>query len=198
MLFVGIDPGVSGGLAAIDDAGEVVLARPLRDAGRWDVLEFLRDCKAYDKTVAFVERVGVHKGEGPLGAFTFGRQAERVEFACQVMRIPFDLVDPKTWQVLAGLTYPKKAKRVEKKNLGKARAELLYAGQSLTITHALADALLIAEACRRNMRGQQTQNPRGSASNGKEGTATARGSEEGEGRKGKAAAAAPRVYRVSL
>jgi hypothetical protein len=194
MLFVGIDPGASGGLAAIDDEGSVVMARPLRDLSRWEILEFLRDCKQYDKTVAFCERVGVHKGEGPLGAFTFGRHAERVEFALQVMRIPFDLVDPKMWQLLAGLAYPKQSKRTEKKNLGKARAELLYDGQGLTITHALADALLIAEACRRNMRGQ-TPKPRGSGINGEKTAATPRGP-EGQRREGQAAATRP--LRVNL
>ena len=170
MLFVGIDPGVSGGLAAVDDYGAVVMSAPLRDMSRADVLDFLRECKAYDKTLAFLERVGVMPGEGPVGAFTFGRNAERVEFALEVVGIPFDIVPPKVWQIMVGLQYPPKAKKVEKKNLGKQRAELLYEGQQLTITHALADAMLIAEACRRNVRGS-VQHPRRSATNGKESAA---------------------------
>lgn len=75
-------------------------------------------------------------------------------------RTPIELVAPSVWQrafVLAG--GPRDEGITAKKNRHKARAQELF--PNLKITHACADALLLAEYCRRTREGLDriTSNP---------------------------------------
>ena len=99
---------------------------------------------------AFVERVASRPGQGVRSMFTFG-----YSFGCCVMAvtaagIPFRLVAPTVWQKSVNLSYPKGATATVRKNTGKRRAQQLF--PTVAMTHAKADALLLAEACRREWR----------------------------------------------
>jgi hypothetical protein len=100
--------------------------------------------------------------------------------ALAAQRIPFEEVLPQRWQKAMGIVYPKGQGRRDK-NITKQRAQALF--PQLTVTHYGADALIIAEFCRRL---------HGVANGKKEGRKEAGGEEEGqagEGRKGGARAA---------
>jgi hypothetical protein len=55
---------------------------------------------------------------------------------------------PNAWQRALGVAYPPGSTDTEKKNITKRRAQQLFPAFT-PITHAIADALLIAEYCRR-------------------------------------------------
>lgn len=148
MIYIGIDPGKSGGIAWICDEKPCVMKMPETLADLWEVVEGLAlesmTRAAGPAAIAFIEDVqpgGLHRGkQGSMGsksAFTFGRGLGNLEMALTAARIPFHRVRPAAWQ--------KDMRCLTKgdKNVSKARAQELF--PQLKITHATADALLIAE-----------------------------------------------------
>jgi hypothetical protein len=78
---------------------------------------------------------------GVVSAFTFGRGYGALRMALTMFDLHFEEVTPRQWQkAMACLTGGDK-------NVSKRRAQELF--PALTITHAIADALLIAEFSRR-------------------------------------------------
>lgn len=153
-MHIGLDPGQSGGLAIVSHTGALmhVTAMP---ATEHDLFEWLNDrvC-AGDNVHAVLERVHSMPKQGVASAFTFGRNYGTLLMLLTACEIPFDLVTPQKWQQVMGcLTHGDK-------NISKQRAQQLFPKEK--ITHAIADALLIAEFCRRMRVGsdgktQQTQ-----------------------------------------
>jgi len=154
MFFIGVDPGVAGGIAVIDDSGQHVATHKMPETRR-DLLDILQP---FNQAVfqgrparCMVEKV--HAGVfgrpgarmGVVSAFTFGRNVERVHMALVAAGVPYDEVLPAKWQLALG------CRTGGDKNISKARAQELFPG--LKVTHAIADALLIAEFCRRTERG---------------------------------------------
>ena len=112
-----------------------------------DVLDVLQPGADWEP-VALIENVGPgltagKKGRmGATSAFSFGRGFGGLLMALAAAQIPYERVTPGVWQ--------KAMKCLTKgdKNVSKRRAQELF--PSLSITHATADALLIAEHCRRS------------------------------------------------
>ncbi len=149
MIFLGIDIGVNGGLAMIDQNGTVggVWKMPETD---YDLLEALRVVARVPggsaELHAMIERVSSSPVQGVKQAFTFGGEYRRVKMALTAAHIRYDEVAPKKWQ-----------RRLDcltggDKKITKARAQQLFPGFQ-GITHATADALLLAEYCRREQLG---------------------------------------------
>lgn len=138
MHFIGVDVGVNGGIAMIDEYGmiEFAVKMPATDA---DVLAVFPPTPIEARAV--LEKVSSSPQMGVVSAFTFGRGYGACRMALTASGIPFDEVPPGTWQrkleCLSG----------GDKNVTKARAQQLFPGAA--ITHATADALLLAEYCRR-------------------------------------------------
>jgi hypothetical protein len=78
---------------------------------------------------------------GVTSAFTFGRGYGSLLMALTAKRVPFDEVPPGTWQKTMGCLSG------GDKNVTKRRAQQLF--PAVKVTHAVADALLIAEFARR-------------------------------------------------
>lgn len=165
VIYIGIDPGVSGGIAVLDQHGDDIdvraTAMPDTQQGVWD---FITSIPLHQCATAVVEQVHSSPQMGVVSAFTFGRQVERVQMALTARAIPFTEARPQKWQPVMGVVYPrapkgpdgKRAFTPKDKNISKARAQELFPG--LTVTHAIADALLIADFCRRvRQHGEETE-----------------------------------------
>lgn len=144
MLFVGIDPGVQGGIATINEKGDILAAVGMPDLNV-DLLAALTKFAEPSPTGrpmvrAMLERVSASPQMGVVSAFTFGKGIGRLEMALDAAMIPFDLVAPVKWQNALG------CRSGGDKNVTKRRAAQLYPGTK--ITHAIADALLLAEYAR--------------------------------------------------
>jgi len=144
-MYIGIDPGKSGGIAAINGFGKpfVELAVPMPATER-DTLDVLYKLGFLNGTMigrAVVEKVGASPQMGVVSAFTFGKGYGRLLMALTAARIPFDEIAPGKWQQLMGCLSG------GDKNVTKRRAQQLF--PELMITHAIADALLLAEYCQR-------------------------------------------------
>lgn len=155
-LYLGIDPGVNGGIAAVDVNGHAVATTRMPDTER-ETFAFLTNIGVLTlnedgntQIRAVLERVHASPQMGVVSAFTFGRGVGVLRMALLAAEIPFDEVTPQAWQKALGC----RAGRSRAgggpggdKNIGKRRAQELF--PSVTVTHAIADALLLAEYCRR-------------------------------------------------
>ena len=93
-----------------------------------------------------VEKVHAMPLDSSKAAFSFGENFGMIQLALAALEIPHDWVTPQTWQKEMNLN-GKYATKVIRKNAHKAAAQRLY--PDIKITHANADALLIAEYGRR-------------------------------------------------
>ena len=142
--FLGVDPGISGGIALIGAsnglAGESYETFKLKDATERDVWDWF---ERMPRPIVFarIEKVGATPQMGVVSAFTFGRNFGFLRGVLIASRIAFDEISPQKWQKFMGcLTHGDK-------NVSKAKAQQLF--PSVKITHANADALLLAEYARR-------------------------------------------------
>lgn len=149
MRYIGIDPGKGGGIAVLGITGKVLLTAKMPDTNP-ELLELLRQCG--DDTGAdepgvycVLEFVRSMPGQGHVGAFTFGRGLGTIEMGLAAVGVPYDDVTPQRWQAALGCMSK------GKKNVTKARAMKLFPNyqRMYRITHAIADAMLLAEYCRR-------------------------------------------------
>lgn len=145
MTIIGIDPGKSGGIAWIGENGPCVEKMPETLADLWGLIDsILRDhAMIYRQTecVAYLEQVASSPQMGVKSAFTFGNGFGHLEMAMTAANVPLHRVAPGKWQkTMSCLTKGDK-------NVSKRKAQELF--PSLKITHATADALLIAEYGRR-------------------------------------------------
>ena len=145
MIHIGIDPGKAGGIAAIFHDGQAAAyATPASERDIYDVIHSLVVGEEA-QCCARIERVASSPQMGVVSAFTFGRGYGGLLMALTALRIPFEEVLPRTWQKELGCLTG------GDKNVSKRRAQQLF--PQLKVTHAIADALLIAEFCRRTHKG---------------------------------------------
>jgi len=145
MNFLGIDPGASGGIACVYDGG-VPFAEARKMPGTpKDILAFLCNWDL-ESSVAMIEKVHAMPKQGVSSTFKFGQNFGQLQMALAASGVRWEEVTPQKWQKEFGLILPNLS-NTDKKNRHKAAAQQLF--PSLKITHAIADALLIAEYCRR-------------------------------------------------
>lgn len=141
-LYIGIDPGKSGGIAALYPDGQVHLTAKLSETEK-DIAEVLKnfDSSFTHWPSALLERVHAMPKQGVSSSFTFGRCYGFLRGLLIALEIPFDEVTPQAWQ--------KSLRCMTKgnKNVSKQKAQQLF--PKIKVTHAIADALLIAEYLRR-------------------------------------------------
>lgn len=152
MIIIGIDPGCSGALVALDGDGNHLrhLFMPTVKKGQSTrvngaaVAAFLRElmeAHPAEPMHCYLESVGSMPGQGVASMFSFGHAAGLVEGVVTGAGLPLTLVTPQAWKKAAGLIG-------QDKDAARSRAIQLYPlvrdldakgkGQ------ALADALLIA------------------------------------------------------
>lgn len=153
-MFLGVDPGASGATCFLEVSTLPVFAR--HDSTPSD---YVADCasRLADASMeagglrafsfAVVERVGAFPGQGVSSCFKFGRSAGFLEGVLTTLRVPFEFASPHVWQKAMGITAINGESKTAHKNRTKAKAQQLF--PQLKITHATADALLLAEYARR-------------------------------------------------
>ena len=161
MNVAGIDPGLTGALAIIDE-DRVVFVDDLPvhqiHARKWTRAELdlggmreLLTSHTYDHV--FIEQVAARPGQGVTSMFRFGLTAGQIVGLVAGLRVPYSLVLPQRWQRMAGCgPAPDEARR---------RAGQLYpdAVQYLTRKRdaGRADAILIARSGLMTLRPAQSQ-----------------------------------------
>lgn len=150
-IYIGIDPGKSGGLVALDENGKVVQVTSMLETNR-EVLDWFMQFEG-EQIVGYLERVGGYSSgvEGffsPPSAFKFGAGYGALEMALTAARIRYENPMPQKWMKALGVPPRKKVNKkyveskTEYKNRLKAIAQRLF--PAIKVTLAIADALLIA------------------------------------------------------
>ena len=137
--YIGIDPGASGAIAFLFSSGAIV--EKLKDMTDKDIVDLLADTSMGWDATAIIENVHAMPKQGVSSTFKFGVNFGSLCMALTAAGIPFERVTPQIWQRAMGCLSK------GDKNVTKRKAQELF--PDLKITHATADALLIAEYCRR-------------------------------------------------
>jgi crossover junction endodeoxyribonuclease RuvC len=151
MIYLGIDPGLSGAIAILDQAGELVSVTDLpviRDLSlAWidggSLQSIILNALQGRPARAIVERVSSMPGQGVASSFQFGVGFGSVLSVLQAMAVPLQFVTAAVWKKSYGLGKDKHA------SLHKAR--LLHPSAELHLAKhdGRAEAILIAEFGRR-------------------------------------------------
>lgn len=139
--WLGIDPGAGGGFALVDRNGQI---RPSHVWKRPELEGDIRDLFKYgfkgQVQMALIEKVHAMPGQGVVSMFKFGMGYGFLRGMLIAYEIPFQEIAPVTWQRYQHcLTHGDK-------NISKAKAWQLW--PNVKVTHAIADAMLIAKHCR--------------------------------------------------
>ena len=142
-MVIGIDVGKNGAIAWSSLGKVCVEKMPDTVKDLWDLIESIsNDAHGNLDTVhCYLEQVSSSPQMGVVSAFSFGNGFGHIEMALTAAGIPFTRVRPQVWmKALNCLT-----KGI--KNVTKQYAQELF--PDIKCTHAVSDALLIAEYGRR-------------------------------------------------
>lgn len=140
MFTIGIDPGQSGGAALLDAEGRYVDAFKFKNITDHDIANAFREWATLENVTCLIEKVHAMPRQGVTSMFNFGRNFGFLVGCLTCLAIPFDYVTPNQWQ--RALHCQTKGD----KNVTKSKAQRIF--PTIKITHAVADALLIAVYCR--------------------------------------------------
>lgn len=147
--IIGIDPGKNGGIAFFwEGLDPHAIKMPVTETDLWREI-----VGTGEPATVFVESVHAGPNMASSAAFKFGRGVGCIQMACIAAGFRLEYVTPQKWQKEFGLIVKGRGlgqDDTSKKNRNKARAQELFPG--MKITHAIADALLIAEYGRRKYR----------------------------------------------
>lgn len=147
--ILGIDPGIKGALSVIDEQFNFISADHMPaiklDNGktRVDAASVKKIIDASCADLIVLESVWARKGEGPVGAFSFGDGFGVVRALAETSGIPVILVTPQKWQGFQQLT------GLSKEQIGEIafnvfQAEAIY-GPRGGLRDGISDSLMIAK-----------------------------------------------------
>ncbi len=142
--YLGIDPGANGALVALGEGGIMegfISIVPFSKNTEHDIVHLLQCLHPDIDMCCFIEKVHAMPKQGVSSTFKFGRNYGVMIGILTALGIPYREVTPQAWQ--RAMSCLSKGD----KNCTKAAAQKLF--PSVKVTHANADALLIAEYCRR-------------------------------------------------
>ena len=143
-FYIGVDPGNSGAAAMINANHQIIDVFKFKDATMRDIFETFVEWATWPegdmKIYAMIEKVHSMPAQGVKSVFTFGENFGALQMALTASGIPYDYVTPQRWQTQLG------CKSKGDKNVTKAKAQREWSYKK--ITHAIADALLIALYCK--------------------------------------------------
>ncbi|WP_161795366.1 hypothetical protein [Xanthomonas sp. MUS 060] len=150
-LTIGIDPGLSGALAAlIDGEAGPIIDMPTAQVGDWREIDaravavWIREQRAAHPAAqvsACIEKVGARPGDGGTSAFRFGDTYGGLRAVLQVLGISYTRVIPAVWKRRFGLLGQEKDAA---RQLALQRFPTAAAALKRKKDDGRADALLIA------------------------------------------------------
>tara|TARA_R100000664_G_C2752314_1_gene139604 strand:- start:1865 stop:2437 length:573 start_codon:yes stop_codon:yes gene_type:complete len=138
MIYIGVDPGKSGGIAFIDDENNLQCFRFNQDLDA--LISDIKIIRKIDKCVAKLELVHSFPNQGVRSTFSFGENYGIWQGILSALDIKYTKVTPKKWMSHYGVL-PKVKK--DRKNKLKEIAQKGYPDTKVTLY--VADAILIAK-----------------------------------------------------
>ena len=147
-VFIGIDPGKSGGIACIDTESGICYTVPYNDKALIDMCS----CESRNnyKVMCCLEKVGAMPGQGVVSMFNFGQSVGYIKGVLESIRIPYQEITPQKWKREFGLTSDK-AKSAEICRKLFPDISLLATPRCKKPHDGMTEALLMAEYARRKL-----------------------------------------------
>ena len=151
MVVLGVDPGLSGGLAIVEGGPGIGTTRLLaagdvptsgdKAKRRVDVPAVLEWIRRYPPGAAVIERAQAMPDQGASSGFSYGRAVGALEACVQGLMIPLTIIESSSWKKAHGLIH-------RDKEDSRQRAIMLFpSGQASfarKLDHNRAEAALIA------------------------------------------------------
>ena len=163
MIYVGIDPGLTGAVAAIDARGQFIMVddmpvmasgkagtkvqRQVDPLGLRSLIQWMRTKSEDDIVTAAIERVSAMPGQGVASMFSLGDSFGCIRAVVAGMLIPTVFPSPASWKKLMGMDADKERSRAKAIQLFPAAAGYLARKKD----HNRAEAVLLAEYLRRSV-----------------------------------------------
>lgn len=96
--FVGIDPGITGGISVLNSDGSICLLRRFNGRRVPEVLLEVFDSLELTTATVAMERVHARPGQGVVSMFTFGTGYGVIQGWLEAKCIKFELYTPQSWQ----------------------------------------------------------------------------------------------------
>ena len=152
-MYIGIDPGLSGYIAILDNDGKLLKSEPIpliKGSGKStiDLYSLIGFLSKYRKAkLAVLEKVHAFPGQGVTSMFRFGYAFGAIETAIVAAGIPYILVTPQAWKkvMLAGENKDDKSSSVRVVNRMWPDVDLKRTPRCKTPDHNFAEAILLAE-----------------------------------------------------
>ena len=142
-IYIGIDPGTHGGIAALDENGNVFDVIKMPET-HLDILSYL---KRYDKneTIVYMEDVGHGMpGQSSKATATFARHNGHLDMALLACELRTIKCTPQKWMKSYQLGKSKDFTKQEWKRKLKEKCQQIFPSLGKKITLSTCDALLIA------------------------------------------------------
>ena len=150
-IFIGIDPGKSGGIAHINAINNYSETVPYSNEALLqlctDVFYGTADCQ---NVVCCLEKVGAMPGQGVVSMFNFGQSVGYIKGVLEAFKIPYQEITPQKWKREFSLTSDK-AKSTEVCRKLFPDISLLATPRCKKPHDGMAEALLMAEYARRKL-----------------------------------------------
>jgi len=145
-IYVGIDPGKSGGMAIYDEKSISAHKCPETEGDMYALFEIMSsraDMGSITDFYAIIEHVWGFPTDSATTAFKFGKNFGAWLTILQIVNCPYNLVTPREWQ---GFYHIPKLIKKERKQLLKSMAGNLPIkyDEDTRVTYNTADAILIA------------------------------------------------------
>lgn len=161
--FIGIDPGKSGAIVAINKNGRELFKSVTPTIGKEYNESHMRSMlDSFDEPHVVLENINGHVAKGRTTAFVMGEGKGIWRGLLSGCQLPYTMVTPQTWQkeMWQGVPVQKKSNgRKDTKAMSEVAVNRLFphidlyvtaqGNKSKNIHDGLADALLMAEYCRR-------------------------------------------------
>lgn len=97
-VILGIDPGVTGGIAFLYNSGTIVAEDIPTVAGEVDVDTIVRRIRSFSPSLAVIERASSMPKQGVASTFKYGVAYGALRAVVAVLEIPCHLVTPGKWK----------------------------------------------------------------------------------------------------
>lgn len=156
MIYLGVDPGQSGGISALNEHGTVVFCRsmPVERIGKTETIREILSTYG-SQAVALVEKVGPMPGQGVTSMFNFGYEYGCILQCLADFDIQIQQKVPRSWQKICGVKPRAKSEKqrdfkIRLLSVAKKRFPYLDVwGWTKAGQLSVSDSLLLAYCCRR-------------------------------------------------
>ena len=108
MRIIGIDPGLSGAIAILDEKKVGIFDMPVMSEGKnkrqlnsAQLVSIMKEHKnSNDEMAVVVEQVNAMPGQGVTSMFNFGQSFGAIKGVCAALNLPIFFVRPSKWKTL--------------------------------------------------------------------------------------------------